>query len=105
MSASSTGLERGSARCEVCKTVYKDEAITELGRRRLEEQRQRELEWPQHGVDIVAAEAMLLAPPSFAVPATRRFLCLPLLSLLAVLFFLSTSQADDDIAQLPVQSL
>ena len=90
-------LERGSARCEVCKTVYKDEAITELGRRRLEEQRQRELEWPQHGVDIVAAEAMLLAPPSFAVPATRRFLCLALLSLLAVLFFLSTSQADDDI--------
>ena len=80
-------LARGSLTCEVCKAPYKDEAITELGRHRAEEQRRRELEWPQHDADF--GDDTLLGRPLYAAPATRRLLVLSSFSLLAILSFLA----------------
>ena len=80
-------LARGSLTCEVCKAPYKDEAITELGRHRAEEQRRRELEWPQHDADF--GDDTLLGRPLYAAPATRRLLVFSIsFSLLAILSFL-----------------
>ena len=85
-------LEKRSANCEVCKAPYKDEALTELGKHRIEEQRRRELEWPQHDSDFFD-EAAMLARPAYVVQATRRMFFLSTISLLAVFFFLA--QEDD----------
>ena len=61
--------------------------MTELARSRVEEQRLRELEWPQH--EVLGDEAVLFTRPSLAVPAVRRFLFLSSLSMLAFVIFLS----------------
>ena len=82
-------LERGSSSCEVCKAPYKEEALTELGLRRLEEQRRRELEWPQHDADF-GDEAMMMHRR--AAPATQRLIFLSTLSMLAVVFFLAQDE-------------
>jgi hypothetical protein len=80
-------VERGSAGCEVCKAPYAENALTELGRKRIAERERLRLEWPQHDT-LEAEELALLAPPTLALPATRRLLLLAMLSL-SVVFFLA----------------
>ena len=80
-------VERGSAGCEVCKAPYANEALTDLGRKRIAERERLRLEWPQHDREFLEAEELaLLAPPALALPATRRLILLAMLSLTAVFF-------------------
>lgn len=84
-------LERGSSKCEVCKAPYKEQALTDLGRRRLEEQRRRELEWPQHEHD---AEFIVIPPPTISL---RRMVFVSSMLLFSVILFL----AHDEDRQIP----
>ena len=88
-------VEKGSGRCEVCKAVYKQKALTPLGRRRIAEMELMRLGWPQNGGELGAEEALLLTRPTLAAPSTRRLMLLSALSLLCLVFVLVHSDAGD----------
>jgi len=81
-------LERGLGVCEVCRAPYKEDALTERARRRLEDAAR---EWPQHD-EPPFEEAILLAPPNLAAPATRRLLFLSIIALMACVAYLAQDE-------------